>query len=81
MKAFLLGAVVGGLMVWRWRDEIQQYLEAGRARAAQGLEAARQTAEDAVERARPRVQSAVRTGQGTGRPAESGPGAGLSTAP
>jgi hypothetical protein len=33
MKTFLLGAVIGGLIVWRWRDDIQGYIEDGRARA------------------------------------------------
>jgi hypothetical protein len=30
MKGFLIGAVVGVVVLWRWRDNIQRYLNSRR---------------------------------------------------
>ncbi len=55
LKGFFLGAVTGGLAVWLWKDDIQDYLDAqaraARTRAADGVRAVGETAEGVLDRA------------------------------
>ena len=55
IRSFFLGAIAGGLVVWLWKDEIQDYLDAqartARARAAEGVHAVDQTAGEVFDRA------------------------------
>ena len=55
IRSFFLGAIAGGLVVWLWKDEIQDYLDAqarvARTRAADGLRAADETAGEVFDRA------------------------------
>lgn len=58
MRSFILGAVVGGLVVWRWRSQIQDYLvdatRGVRRTAADRLQSVQATAERVIDRtARP----------------------------
>jgi hypothetical protein len=64
--SFLTGVIVGGLVVWRWRQEIQGYVsertEGVRRSAADRLQAVEETAERVLDRtARPlrRVEQAI----------------------
>jgi hypothetical protein len=54
VQSFLAGALLGGLVVWRWRDEISRYLEdrtrGVRRRAADQLQAVEETAERVFDR-------------------------------
>ncbi len=69
VKAFLLGTVTGGAIVWRWREAIQRYLDEGRARAVETLESAQKKTEEVIDRAKPQVQGETlsrRSGVGPG---------------
>ena len=55
IRSFLVGAMVGGLVVWRWREEIQDYL-ANRTRgirssAADRLQSVEEKATSALDHA------------------------------
>jgi hypothetical protein len=67
MLGFLLGAVVGGIASYYWRESIRHYISEGvpdlRKRAADGLGTLGDRASGALERARSRIDTAVRTGQ------------------
>jgi hypothetical protein len=63
VKAFLLGIVTGGAIVWRWRDGIQRYLDEGRARAVETLENAQKKTEEVIDRAKPQVQGAMKAAE------------------
>ena len=72
MLGFLLGAVIGGVASYYWRDHIHDYMSGRvpdlRQRAAEGLGTLGDRASGALDRARTRLDSAVRTGQERLRP-------------
>jgi hypothetical protein len=72
MFGFLLGAVVGGMASYYWRDSIHDYMSGRvpdlRKRAADGLGTLGDRAGGALDRARTRLDTAVRTGQERLRP-------------
>lgn len=55
IRTFILGTITGGLAVWLWRDEIEDYLDqrtrSVRTRAADKLHAVEETAEGVLDRA------------------------------
>jgi hypothetical protein len=55
LKGFFLGAITGGLFVWIWKDEIQDYLDSRtvvvRQRAADGLHTVGERAGGVLDRA------------------------------
>ena|ERR687891_1776857 len=83
MLGFLLGAIVGGLAGYYWREDIRDYASNRipdlRRRAADGLGTLGERASGALDRARSRIDTTVRTGQerlrATGEPR---PGSGFS---
>jgi hypothetical protein len=72
MLGFLLGAVVGGIASYYWRENIRHYMSEGlpdlRKRAADGLGTLGNRASGALDQARSRIDTAVRTGQERLRP-------------
>ena len=67
MLGFLLGAAVGGLASYYWRENIGHYMSEGlpdlRRRAADGLGNLGDRASGVLDQARSRIDTAVRTGQ------------------
>lgn len=55
IRSFIVGAIAGGVAVWLWRDQMQEYLDRKtrtvRVRTADGLEAVEHTAEGLLDRA------------------------------
>ena len=55
LRGFFLGAITGGLVVWVWKDEIQDYLDsralAVRTRAADGIHVVGEAAGGVFDRA------------------------------
>jgi hypothetical protein len=80
LGGFILGAVAGGLAVWKWRDSIREYLkqnaEPARSKADDLLGTVQQRSEHLLDRAKERVASGLeRTREkvratGTGHPEE-----------
>jgi hypothetical protein len=72
MLRFILGAIVGGVAVWAWRDELREYMAEGtrslRTTAADQLEAVRTATEGALNTARDRISSSLESGQDAIRP-------------
>jgi hypothetical protein len=72
MLGFLVGAIVGGIASYYWREKIHDYASTGvpdlRKRAADSLGRVGQRASDALDRARSGVDAVVRTGQERLRP-------------
>lgn len=68
MLGFVLGAVVGGVASYYWRENIRHYMSDRvpelRERAADRLGAIGSRAGGALDRARTQIDTAVRTGQG-----------------
>jgi hypothetical protein len=67
MLGFLLGAIVGGLAGYYWRDDIHDYASNRvpdlRRRAADRLGTLGERAGGALDRTRSRIDTAVRSGQ------------------
>jgi hypothetical protein len=67
LGGFLLGALVGGIASYRWRENIRQYVSESlpdlRKRAADGLGILGDRASGALDQARSRIDTVVRTGQ------------------
>ena len=74
MLRFIMGAIVGGVAVWLWRDELTEYLAEGtrglRTTAADQLEAVQKATESALGTARERISSSLQSGQAAIRPLE-----------
>ena len=72
MVGMIFGAIVGGAVVWFWRDQIAPQLEqkthALRTKAAEGLEVAEKQTQALLDRAKPKITSALRAGQDAIRP-------------
>ena len=74
MVGMILGAIVGGAVVWFWREQIGSQLEqktrALRTKAAEGLEMAEKQTEALLDRAKPQITSTLRAGKEALRPSE-----------
>ncbi len=72
MFRFVLGALVGGLAVWYWGEEIREYAEsrtAGvRRSTANMIRSVGQKAEDVLDRTKDQVHSVSQSGQDVIRP-------------
>jgi hypothetical protein len=73
MIQFLIGAVVGGVAAWQYRDDIRRYMDQKlpdvRARAADRLQSFEKSADSALDKARTRLGENLRAGQRVIRPA------------
>jgi hypothetical protein len=67
MFRFVFGALVGGLAVWYWREEIREYAEnrtiGVRRSAAKVIRSVGKKAEDVLDRTKEQVSSVTQTGQ------------------
>jgi gas vesicle protein len=74
MVGMIFGAIVGGAVVWFWRDQIAFQLEqkthALRVKAADGLEVVEKQTEALLDRAKPKITSTLRAGKEAIRPSE-----------
>ena len=56
-EAFVLGAIIGAVAVWRWRKDIEEYVEemtrGARARVADGVQAVEETLHAGQDAIRP----------------------------
>ncbi|HKC98826.1 MAG TPA: hypothetical protein VKG20_12385 [Methylomirabilota bacterium] len=72
MFRFVLGALVGGLAVWYWGEEIRQYAESRtvgvRQSAADAIRTVGKRAEDVLDRTKEQVSNAAQAGQDAIRP-------------
>jgi hypothetical protein len=75
MFRFILGAIVGGIVVWLWRDEMVEYVDQRtrevRSKAADRLRLVQEKAESAFDTAKQRISSGLETGQEAIRPSDS----------
>jgi hypothetical protein len=55
IRSFVVGAIVGGLAVWLWQDEVRAYMarktRRARERAVHGLEVVESSADEVLDRA------------------------------
>jgi len=69
---FLLGAIVGGIAVYVWRDEIRRFANTrgrtARLAAADTIQAVQSTAEEMFDSAKDQVTSTLQAGQDALRP-------------
>ena len=67
MFRFVFGALVGGLAVWYWGEEIREYAESRtvgvRRSAAKVIRSVGKKAEDVLDRTKEQVSSATQSGQ------------------
>ena len=72
MLPLIAGAVIGGLAVWYWGEDLRRYGSArGRAmrmRAADAIQAVQETTGDVIDTAKQRVGSTLKAGQDAIRP-------------
>jgi len=72
MFRFVMGALVGGLAVWYWGEEIRGYAESRtvgvRRSAANMIAHGRQESETCLDRTKEQVNAASQTGQDAIRP-------------
>jgi gas vesicle protein len=73
MSRFLLGAIVGGIAVYVWGEEISRFANtkgrSARLAAADTLKAVQSTAEEMFDSAKDQVTSTLQSGQDAIRPA------------
>jgi hypothetical protein len=78
MLGFVLGAIAGGMVVYWWRDRIQDLVQdtarQTRSKAADGLHRVQQRAEEAIDSAKEQVTGGLRAGEEWMRSTGSGPG-------
>jgi hypothetical protein len=74
LGSLILGAIIGGAVVWYWKDEMRQRLNEKthnlRLRAVEGLEAAEKKAEVLIDRAKPQITAKIRAGREAIRPVD-----------
>lgn len=74
LSRFLLGAIVGGIAVYMWGDEIRRFANTksrtARLVAADTLKSVQSTAEDIFDSAKDQVTSTLQSGQDAIRPAQ-----------
>jgi len=79
MRDFIMGAIVGGVAVWVWRDELRKFMEKRtrvvRAKAADQLEMVQKATESALDTAKEQISSHLQGGQDAIRPSEPNVGA------
>jgi hypothetical protein len=67
MFRFVFGALVGGLAVWYWHEDIREYAEnrtiGVRRSAAKVIRSVGKKAEDVLDRTKEQVNSATQSGQ------------------
>ena len=67
MFRFVFGALVGGLAVWYWHEDIREYAEhrtmGVRRSAAKVIRSVGKKAEDVLDRTKEQVDSAAQSGQ------------------
>ena len=72
MFQFLIGALVGGLAVWYWGEEMREYAESRtvgvRRSAANMIRSVGKKAEDVLDRTKDQVHSVSQSGQDVIRP-------------
>jgi len=72
MLRFIMGTIVGGLVVWVWRDEALQYMDRRtrdvRNKAADRLRLVQERTESALDTAKHRISSGLQSGQDAIRP-------------
>ena len=79
MRRFIMGAIVGGVAVWVWRDELRKFMEKRtrvvRAKAADQLEMVQKATESALDTAKEQISSHLQSGQDAIRPSKPNVGA------
>ena len=77
MPGMIVGALLGGAVVWFWRDQIASMLKGNtrllRQKAADSLETLGKQTEELLDQAKPRISSTLRAGQDAIRPAQGMP--------
>jgi len=72
MLNFIMGALVGGLAVWFWGEELRAYADDKtrdvRDRAVEKLQTVEEKATEALDRAKEHVSSTLQAGQDAIRP-------------
>ncbi|HEV8440812.1 MAG TPA: hypothetical protein VGT40_22215 [Methylomirabilota bacterium] len=72
MFRFILGAIVGGIAMWVWRDDIREYMDrrtrSVRLKAADQLRAVQQATESALDAAKQQISSRLQSGEEAIRP-------------
>lgn len=72
MSQIMAGAVIGGLVVWYWRDDLKRYTDtrtrAARNRAADLIQTMQERAEGMIGATKQRVGSTLQAGQDAIRP-------------
>jgi hypothetical protein len=78
LNRFVLGAIVGGIAVWTWREELRQLADTKgrtvRLAAADALQSAQSTAGQIFDSARDQVTATLLAGQDAVRPAATAQG-------
>jgi hypothetical protein len=76
LSRFMLGAVVGGIAVWVWGEELRRLANTksrtARVAAADALQAVQSSAEELFDSARDQVTSTLQAGQEAVRPTRLG---------
>jgi hypothetical protein len=79
MRRFIMGAIVGGVAVWVWRDELRKFMEKEtrvvRGKAADQLEMVQKATESALDTAKEQISSHLQSGQDAIRPSKPNVGA------
>ncbi len=79
MRRFIMGAIVGGVAVWVWRDGLRKFMEKStrgvRAKAADQLQMVQEATESALDTAKEQISSRLQSGQDAIRPPEDHVGA------
>jgi hypothetical protein len=74
MFRFVIGALVGGLAVWYWGEEMREYAESRtvgvRRSAAKVIRTVGKKAEDVLDRTKEQVNAASQSGQDAIRPTQ-----------
>ncbi len=72
MNRFFVGAIVGGIVVWIWRDDIQHYLDRNartvRSKVADTLQTVQHAAEEVLDRAKQQVSANLESSRDAIRP-------------
>ena len=73
LSRFLLGAIVGGIAVWVWGEDLRRLANTkgrtARVAAADALQSVQSTAEELFDTAKDQVTSTLQAGQDVVRPA------------
>jgi hypothetical protein len=73
MLRFVLGAIVGGIAIWVWGDELREYMDRRtrvvRSKAADQLRVVQEATETALDTAKQQISSRLQSGQDAIRPA------------